>query len=448
MNEDDSKLSKDESKRPGATQWMKSKKERVGEDVFPRIPVSQFLAPPKTPTASKLRKEAQAKALAAEKVVAVGAEAQEEQGVEEEEIKIKKKRRMEYDEEEEMEQKEAKAVLKQQEEDFEDIMLEMEESRSECESTGKEYSGDPRRAKEEWLRAWLEAYDVPASNLSLYERSTLLPIFKGVTVSGTQEANEILVVGDIGRDNIDCAVGHILFLIQNGRKFRTTFNTIEGYRIRVEEGDITLEKVLLISIDPVVFAVEGESSYLLPDVNDPGWRVIWEKVRPDLAPRFKPQKNFDSSRVFMSSDTFSGTRRREGSVCEARSARDGRALAKTEGPSVKGKIVRLLEASRDKVKPTVPRMIFDGRLVNEERKRNFDDYIKEREGELRADWLREELEGRSPGRGVGGYSLGLALRPERAPTREGPSATPTRGQYSNAASCTGDDAAAGVRGSV
>ena len=97
-------------------------------------------------------------------------------------------------------------------------------------------------------------------------------------------------------------------------------------------------------------------------MNDPGWRAIWERVRPDLAPRFKPQKNFDASRMFMSSDTFSGTRRREGSFCEARSARDGRALAKTEGPSVKGKIARLLEASRVKVKPTVPRLIFDCRV--------------------------------------------------------------------------------------
>jgi hypothetical protein len=261
----------------------------------------------------------------------------------------------------------------------------------------------------------LEPYEVPVSTLSLYERSTLLPICKGVTVSGTHDANEILVVGYIGRENIDCAVGHIL--LQYGRKFRTTFNTIEGYLIRVKEGDITLEKVLLISIDPAVFAVEGESSHLFPDVNDPDWRVIWEKVRPDLAPRFKPQKNFDTSRVFMSSDTFSGTRRRESNVCEARSARDSRALAKTEGPSVKGKIASLLEASRVKVKPTVPRLIFDGRLgQGEERKRNFDEYMKEKE--LRAAWLREEVENKSPGRWVEGFDLGLALRPPATPTRE------------------------------
>jgi hypothetical protein len=48
---------------------MKSKKEKAGEDLYNRTPVFQFIAPPKTPTASKLRKDAQAKASAAEKVV-------------------------------------------------------------------------------------------------------------------------------------------------------------------------------------------------------------------------------------------------------------------------------------------------------------------------------------------------------------------------------------------
>jgi hypothetical protein len=267
-----------------------------------------------------------------------------------------------------------------------------------------------------------------------------------VTVSGIPEVDEILVVGDIGRDDIHCAVGHILFLIQNGRRFRTTFNTIEGYRIRVEESDITLEKVLLLHIDPLVFAMEGESSDLFPDMNNPGWRAIWESVRPDLAPRFKPQKNFDASRMFTSSDTFSGTKRRESSVCEARSARDGRALAKTEGPSVKGKIARMLEVARDKVKPTVPRLIFDGRLGNEERKRNFEDYMREKEGELRAAWLKEEVENRGPGRWAESYSLGLALRPEQGTyERRDDSYTNEGDQYSHTASCTTDDAATRVR---
>jgi hypothetical protein len=80
-----------------------------------------------------------------------------------------------------------------------------------------------------------------------------------------------LVVGDIGRDDIHCAIGHILFLVENGRRIRATFNTTEGHRMRVEEGDVTLERVLVLHFDPVEFTVEVESS-LFPDVNDPAWR--------------------------------------------------------------------------------------------------------------------------------------------------------------------------------
>jgi hypothetical protein len=98
------------------------------------------------------------------------------------------------------------------------------------------------------------------------------------------DANEVLVVGDIERDDIHCDVSHVLFLIQNGKRFRTTFKTMEGYRIRVEEKDVTLEKVLLLHIDPVEFVVKGESSHFFPDVNDPAWRCIWENVRLGLPP--------------------------------------------------------------------------------------------------------------------------------------------------------------------
>jgi hypothetical protein len=186
---------------------------------------------------------------------------------------------------------------------------------------------------------------------------------------------------------------------------------MEGYRIRVEESDITLEKVLLIHINPTEFAFEWLPLHLFSDVNDPAWRCTWESVRPDLAPHFKPQKNFDESRMFTSSNTFSGSRWREGSVCKARSARDGRALAKTEGPSVKGKIAKLLEASREKVKPKVPRLIFDGRRIDDSRKRGFDDYMRERKEELRATWLKEKEARRGPGRCTEEHGLGLTLRP-------------------------------------
>jgi hypothetical protein len=71
-------------------------------------------------------------------------------------------------------------------------------------------------------------------------------------------------------DDMHCAVGHILFLIQNGKRFRTAFNTIEGCRIFVEEGN--LEEVLLLNIDSAEFVVEWESSCLFPDMSDPAWR--------------------------------------------------------------------------------------------------------------------------------------------------------------------------------
>jgi hypothetical protein len=132
-------------------------------------------------------------------------------------------------------------------------------------------------------------------------------------ISGGPDVNEILIVGDIGRDHIHCAVRHVLFLIQNGKRFRPTLNMMEGYRILVNEKDATLEKVLLLHLDPVEFVVEREFSHL-PNVNDPAWRCTWENVRPDLAPHFKPLKNFNDIKMFTSSDTFSGSRRKEGSV--------------------------------------------------------------------------------------------------------------------------------------
>jgi hypothetical protein len=98
--------------------------------------------------------------------------------------------------------------------------------------------------------------------------------------------------------------------------------------MRVKEGDVSLERVLTLFIDPGEFVVEGDSAHLVPDVNDPAWRCTWENMMPDLAPQFKPKMNFDSSRIFTATDTFSGSRRKEGSVCEAKSARDGRAFAK------------------------------------------------------------------------------------------------------------------------
>jgi hypothetical protein len=53
-------------------------------------------------------------------------------------------------------------------------------------------------------------------------------------------------------------------------------------------------------------------------------------------------------------------------------------------------------------------LVFDGRKGMENNKRDFEEYMKSREDELRTTWLQEEPKG--PGRWTGEYSLGLALR--------------------------------------
>jgi hypothetical protein len=407
---------RDEDKRPAALLWMKSKKERGDSENITRVPTPVFIAPLKTPAASKLRKDAQAKALAAEKMAAASeSELLEEPDVEEEhEMKIKKKKRTE--EEEEEDQRETailQAELREQDRlEYEEDMLLVEDSEEEDEVIVPAFLGDARRSKEGWLKAWTKTYDLPAASLSLFARAVLIPPCRGVAIEGDLDANEILIVGDLGREDLHSAVGHVLFLVQNGRRIRTTFNTTEGHRIRVEEGDATLEKVLTIFINVVEFAVEGEAAHLFPDVNDPAWRSTWENVRPDLAPHFTPKANLDSSRMFTATDTFSGSRRREGSVCEARSARDGRAFVRLEGATgSKARVGRMLETPRERGKPTVLRLVFDGRKGVESHKRDFYEYMRSKEEELRAAWLLEEKEPESPGRWTEGRSLGLALRP-------------------------------------
>jgi hypothetical protein len=68
-------------------------------------------------------------------------------------------------------------------------MLDVQESASESELTSREFHGDPRRAKECWLKAWLDTYEVPAASLSLFARYTLIPACRGVTISKIPEAN-------------------------------------------------------------------------------------------------------------------------------------------------------------------------------------------------------------------------------------------------------------------
>ena len=175
MSEDEAKPARKEGKYPVASLWMKSKKERGVNDNITRVPTPMFIAPPKTPVASKLRKDAQAKALAAEKVAAASEnELLEEPEVEEErETRIKKKKRTgEEEEEDRWETAVLQAELREQDRlEYEDEMLLVEDSEEEDKVIVPAFLGDARRSKEVWLKAWAKTYDLPAASLSLFARS-------------------------------------------------------------------------------------------------------------------------------------------------------------------------------------------------------------------------------------------------------------------------------------
>jgi hypothetical protein len=62
----------------------------------------------------------------------------------------------------------------------------------------------------------VDTYEVPVASLSLFAMSILIPVCRGVTISGVPEANEILIMGDIEWDDIHCAVSHILNRMARG----------------------------------------------------------------------------------------------------------------------------------------------------------------------------------------------------------------------------------------
>jgi hypothetical protein len=72
-------------------------------------------------------------------------------------------------------------------------------------------------------------------------------------------------------------------------------------------------KAVIIIVNPDEITQEDEGRRLLPDEKEKGWRKVWEYVRMDLGPRRK--ERFDPSDLFSSTDTFSGFRRKEDSVC-------------------------------------------------------------------------------------------------------------------------------------
>ena len=137
----------------------------------------------------------------------------------------------------------------------------------------EEEIGEGRRGMEGFLTNWMKVYGEPASNMTLFERSVLMPEIKGIDVTGSQAAKEIIVVGDIDRTLLPLVVPCILFLIQDGRRCRTTFNTIAAYRLREEVDDPALEKAVIIVVSPDQITEDDEGRQLLPDEQEKGWRI-------------------------------------------------------------------------------------------------------------------------------------------------------------------------------
>jgi hypothetical protein len=74
-------------------------------------------------------------------------------------------------------------------------------------------TGDPWREKINWLEAWLDTYGVTASGIFLFNRAVLLPTCPDLSIRGEPEVQELLVVGNLDREDIPMIVNHILFMV-------------------------------------------------------------------------------------------------------------------------------------------------------------------------------------------------------------------------------------------
>jgi hypothetical protein len=124
------------------------------------------------------------------------------------------------------------------------------------------------------LENWITVYGEAASNMTLFERSVLMPDLKGIEVSGSQGAKEIIVAGNVDKTILPLVVPCILFLIQDGRRCRTTFNTAAACRFREELEDPAIAKAVIIIVNPDKITEENEGRRLLPDEQEKGWRKM------------------------------------------------------------------------------------------------------------------------------------------------------------------------------
>jgi hypothetical protein len=114
------------------------------------------------------------------------------------------------------------------------------------------------RVFDKWNKFFPMSIGRSISSLSLFERSCLIPEIQGIHYNSNESAKDILIVVDLTRLQIKVLVPIILFLIQNGRRIKVTFNTTTEYGWRLEDDDINLNKSLVISVNPKLLDVYNE----------------------------------------------------------------------------------------------------------------------------------------------------------------------------------------------
>jgi hypothetical protein len=235
MSEDESKQIRDEVKRPEASLWTRNENESGRNEVIAHTSPIILITLEQTPVASRRRVDVQVRTGVTEKTIgrSEGEGVENEDHLKGEDTYRKNERR---GEEEKYEAQRVTAVLPAERQEGKRrrsrevrMMMEVSDEEDIVVLPPRE---EPRRSKSGWMRAWTATFDCHPSSLSLFAMSTLLPPCRGVTVEGHPRNREILIVGDIGEDNLYCVAGHLLLLTQSGRRSPTTFNTNEEYRGR------------------------------------------------------------------------------------------------------------------------------------------------------------------------------------------------------------------------
>ena len=137
-----------------------------------------------------------------------------------------------------------------------------------------------------------------------------MPAFEGVAVISNEGAHEVVVVGDLGKKDIEDILPMVLYLTHDDL-IRVTFNTEAAYQLRLEdETDRYIHRSIILLVGTSIF-VEDHLLSSFPDPEETRWARHWRsKLRPDLDHVYKGE----TIRLFLPMDTFSGSHRRELSV--------------------------------------------------------------------------------------------------------------------------------------